>query len=49
MGLDYWLVDNSVISNFAFIGRLDFLKDIFGEKLCIPEEVKAEFQIGVNR
>jgi len=49
MGLDYWLVDNSVISNFALIGRLDFLKDIFGKKLCIPEEVKAEFLIGVNR
>lgn len=49
MGLDYWLVDNSVISNFALIGRLDFLKDILGEKLCIPEEVKAEFLTGVNK
>lgn len=49
MGLDYWLVDNSVISNFALIGKLDFLKGILGEKLCIPEEVKTEFVSGVNK
>lgn len=49
MGIDYWLVDCSVISNFALIGKLELLKEKLSEKLCIPEEVKSEFLLGIEK
>ena len=49
MGIDYWLVDCSVLSNFALIGKLGLLKEKLSAKLYIPEEVKSEFLLGIEK
>lgn len=49
MGLNYWIVDNTVISNFAVIGKLELLKEKLANKLSITEEVKREFLIGIDK
>lgn len=45
----YWLLDNSIISNFALIGKIGILKEKLEEKLAIPEEVKKEFLMGIDK
>lgn len=42
------LVDNTVLSNFAKVNRLDLLKKAF-EKLYVTEQVLEEFKKGVKR
>ncbi|AAB91131.1 DUF3368 domain-containing protein [Archaeoglobus fulgidus] len=42
------LVDNTVLSNFAKVGRVDLLSKAF-EKLFVTEQVKEEFEFGVKR
>lgn len=49
MEMSYWVVDNTVISNFALIGKLELLKESLKEKLVFPEEVKKEFLTGINK
>lgn len=49
MGLNHWIVDNTVISNFAMICKLDLLKEKLANILCITEEVKREFLIGIDK
>jgi len=49
MDINNWLVDSSVISNFALIGKLELLKEELAEKLCITEEVKSEFLTGIKK
>lgn len=44
----YWLLDNSVLSNFALAGECELLKEKLQEKLAIPEEVKKEFLLGIE-
>lgn len=42
------LVNNTVLSNFAKVNRLDLLKRAF-EKLYVTEQVLEEFKLGVKR
>lgn len=49
MGIIYWLLDNSVISNFALVERIGLLKEYLQGKLAVPEEVKKEFLMGVDK
>ena len=42
------LVDNTVISNFAKVNRVDLLKGAF-EKVYVTEQVLEEFRVGVRR
>ncbi len=42
------LVNNTVLSNFAKINRLDILKRVF-EHVYITEQVLDEFKFGVKR
>ncbi len=42
------LVDNTVLSNFAKVNRLDLLKRAF-EKLYVTEQVFEEFKLGIKR
>jgi len=44
----YWLLDNSVLSNFSLAGKIELLKEKLQEKLAIPEEVKKEFLLGIE-
>jgi predicted nucleic acid-binding protein len=48
MGIMYWLLDNSVLSNFSLAGEIGLLKEKLQEKLAIPEEVKKEFLLGIE-
>ncbi len=47
--MNYWVVDNTVISNFALIGNIKLLKEKLQEKMVIPEEVKKEFLSGIDK
>jgi len=49
MGLDHWIVDNTVISNFALIGQIEILKNNLTDKLYITDEVKKEFLKGIEK
>ncbi|AIG98413.1 putative nucleic acid-binding protein [Archaeoglobus fulgidus DSM 8774] len=42
------LVDNTVLSNFAKVNRLDLLKRAF-ERVYVTEQVLKEFRMGVKR
>ncbi len=42
------LIDNTVLSNFAKVNRLDLLKRAF-EKLYVTEQVLEEFKLGIER
>jgi len=42
------LVDNTVLSNFAKVNRMDLLRKAF-EKLYVTEQVLEEFRVGVER
>jgi len=42
------LVNNTVLSNFAKVNRLDLLKRAF-EKLYVTEQVLEEFKLGVEK
>jgi len=42
------LVDNTVLSNFAKVNKLDLLKKAF-ERVYITEQVLEEFRMGVKR
>ncbi len=42
------LVDNTVLSNFAKVNRLDLLRKAF-EKIYVTEQVLEEFKLGVKR
>ncbi len=46
--MNYWVVDNTVISNFALIGKIKLLKEKLQKKMIIPEEVKKEFLSGID-
>lgn len=48
MGINYWLLDNTIISNFALVGKIKFLKQL-QENLAVPEEVRKEFLTGVDK
>ena len=41
------LLDNTVLSNFALVGRADLLHAVFANTASITEQVAAEFQAGV--
>ena len=42
------LVDNTVLSNFAKVNRLDLLKKAF-DRVYVTEQVLEEFKLGVRR
>lgn len=42
------LVDNTVLSNFAKVGRLHLLERAFDE-ICITSQVLEEFKFGIER
>ena len=43
------LVDNTVLSNFALIGRIELISLALGSNLSTTTQVVAEFQNGVAR
>ena len=45
---DKWLIDNTVLSNFALIDQLRLLSEFLRDKLLVTQEVKNEFLNGIN-
>lgn len=43
------LVDNTVLSNFALVGRVDLLPLALGDSVATPTQVVIEFQDGITR
>ncbi|GIK71445.1 MAG: DUF3368 domain-containing protein [Chloroflexota bacterium] len=43
------ILDNTVLSNFASVGRLDLLQHALGTELACPLQVAAEFEAGVRK
>ncbi|MEM9775129.1 MAG: DUF3368 domain-containing protein [Chloroflexota bacterium] len=44
-----FLIDNTVLSNFAVAGRLELIRKILGESALTTIAVQNEYQEGVNR
>ena len=42
------VLDNTVMSNFALIGRIDWLRELWPDMLVTSEEAWAELQAGVR-
>jgi len=42
------LVDNTVMSNFAAVGRPDLLRIAFGDTLATPQQAFAELEAGLS-
>jgi predicted nucleic acid-binding protein len=42
------VLDNTVMSNFALVGRTDWVRDVWPDELVTSEEAWAELQIGVR-
>lgn len=42
------VVDNTVLSNFAQVGRMDLLEAILGSRAAVTPQVMAEFQAGID-
>jgi predicted nucleic acid-binding protein len=42
------VLDNTVMSNFALVGRPDWLREVWPGMLVTPEEAWAELQAGVR-
>ena len=40
------LIDNTVLSNFAFVERFELLYQLFGDPIVITDDVQQEFQAG---
>ncbi len=40
------LLDNTVLSNFALVGRSDLLWKLWGNEICTTQAVKREYKIG---
>ena len=40
------VLDNTVLSNFALVGRSDLLWQLWGSELCTTQAVKREYKIG---
>ena len=43
------LIDNTVLSNFTLVQRIDLLQQAVGPTAAIPAHVKQEFDTGVQR
>ncbi|NJE12891.1 DUF3368 domain-containing protein [Thermococcus sp. LS2] len=43
-----FVIDNTVLSNFAKVGKLELLKDVLGDSI-ITKEVLEEFNLGLKR
>jgi len=43
------VVDNTVLSNFALVGRDDVLRNTFGDAICATDEVMLELAAGVAK
>ncbi len=41
--------DNTVLSNFAAVGRFDLLQHALGTELVCPRQVAAEFEAGIRK
>ena len=43
------LLDNTVLSNFALVGRIDLLPEILGSQIATTSQVKEEYQAGATK